>query len=60
MTRLNAWIICCAFLLAAIAIGDNSVNMRVVIAMFTMMGIPLLVHWAWDDSDQPQKKEESV
>ena len=53
MSRLNVWLLCCAVIFITFTLMGGDVDIRKLLALLTFLGIPLLIHWAfqWGSGD---------
>ena len=59
MSRFGVWLICCTVVVLTFAAIGANVNIRSLLSIFSFLGAPLAIHWAFS-SEKSTKDDENA
>lgn len=58
MSRFVVWVLCCATVFISLMLMRGDVDTRVLLSIFSFLGAPLMLHWAFASEKATKDVEE--
>lgn len=59
MSRFDVWLLCCAVVLISLMLMRGDVETRMLLSIFSFLGVPLMLHWCFS-SEKTTKDDENA